>query len=333
MTSSRAHVRLVVATVAVAFGCGARDARLERAERELPVVPAETPEAAPALANARPCFGVVTDSAVVRDPRLTEISGMVASRREPGVLWAHNDSGETRALFFALDLHGATRAEIEIDGAPHVDWEDVARFTAPDGRELLYFADVGDNGARDGSVPTRDHVEVVVAEPPALPPGVSSSTLHVTTFDLLTFRYPDGPRDSEAIFVDAASGDLYLLSKTNEGPQGLYRDAAPHAPGETRTLERVMELLPGRSLADGITAADSDAAGNVAIRTYREAYYFPGRPAAAVREVLGDAPVEIAHLHEYQGESVAIAVDGTGLFTISEGDAQTLHFVPFVTCP
>jgi hypothetical protein len=258
---------------------------------------------------------------------------MVASLREPGVLWAHNDSGEPSARFFALGLDGVVRAEIEIDGAPHVDWEDVARETTEGGRELLYFADAGDNGARDGSTRPRDHVEVVVVEAPALPPGVSSGTLHVEAFELLAFRYPEGPRDCEAIFVDPIGGDLYFLSKTNEGPHTLHRDAAPHAPGVVRTLETVMTLLPGRDLGDAITGADADARGSIAIRTYRHVHYFPRAPRQTVRDVLGGPPCDVAHLHEHQGEAIAIAADGSGFYTISEGEAETLHFVPLVHCP
>lgn len=333
----------VLVLAVLALGCGSAGRGLERASASSPeaptaevsrtgVVGSGTPPAAASAAEAR-CLGTPVERGVLADARLDEISGLVVSRREPDVLWAHNDSGEATARFFALATDGTVRAEIEIEGAPHHDWEDVALHTTPDGREVLYFADAGDNGARDGSAAPRGHVEIVSVEPPPLPPGVAAETLHVTSFSVLHFRYPDGPHDCEAAFVDAATGDLYLLSKANEGPHALYRAGAPHEPDTLRTLERLMELLPGDDLGDAITAADADASGGIAIRTYRQAFYFPRLGGATVLDTLRGAPCEIAHLHERQGESIALAENALGFFTVSEGEAQPLHFVPFVACP
>ena len=47
----------------------------------------------------------------VTDPRLSEISGLAASRAHPGVLYVQNDSGEPHARFFAIDTTGAVLAE------------------------------------------------------------------------------------------------------------------------------------------------------------------------------------------------------------------------------
>ena len=42
---------------------------------------------------------------IVRIPDLPEASGIAVSRRSPGRLWAHNDSGE--AVLVALDTRGS----------------------------------------------------------------------------------------------------------------------------------------------------------------------------------------------------------------------------------
>lgn len=315
--------------VLVLVGCGARERAVAR-----PIEAAEPPPIEPvAVGGVTPslCLGSVTDVGTVADGRLSEISGLVASRRQPSLLWAHNDSGEEVARVFALGRDASVRAEIVVDGAPHVDPEDIAVETTSDGRELVYLADAGDNGARDHSIPARASVDVIVFEPPLLGADVRTDAVHVAAFDLLTFTYPDGPHDSEAIFVDASTGDLYVLSKTATGPHTLYRDPAPHSPGTSRVLSRVVDLLPAEDLGGSITGADSDPIGRIAIRTYRGAFVFEASPGGGVAGTLARPPVEVAHLHEHQGESIALVDDG--FFSISEGDAETLHHVAFVACP
>src|SRR2546427_1152391 len=65
-----------------------------------------------------------------RSRRLTESSGVVASRAHPGILWTHNDSGDGPYLY-ATDLHGTDRGVVKVTGARNVDWEDIARGPCP----------------------------------------------------------------------------------------------------------------------------------------------------------------------------------------------------------
>src|SRR5262245_36786075 len=50
-------------------------------------------------------FASAAPQAVITLPELTEASGLVASRQNPGVLWTHNDSG-SGATVFALSTNG-----------------------------------------------------------------------------------------------------------------------------------------------------------------------------------------------------------------------------------
>src|SRR5215470_9495040 len=78
---------------------------------------------------------------------LPELSGIAASRRHPGVYWAHNDSDRPLVLY-ALRESGELLASFPLRGARAVDPEDVA--VAPcrrdDPRSCVYLADTGDNG-------------------------------------------------------------------------------------------------------------------------------------------------------------------------------------------
>src|SRR5437899_499106 len=54
-------------------------------------------------------------------PAIREASGIVASRRHPGVFWVHNDSGNPPALY-AVRRDGRLVREYAV-GAPNLDWE------------------------------------------------------------------------------------------------------------------------------------------------------------------------------------------------------------------
>jgi hypothetical protein len=84
------------------------------------------------------------------DPRIGESSGVAASRRSPGVLWTHNDSGD-RPYLFATDTSGAALGTFSVTGARNVDWEDIALGRCA-GATCLYLADTGDNNERRSSV-------------------------------------------------------------------------------------------------------------------------------------------------------------------------------------
>lgn len=137
---------------------------------------------------------------------LDETSGLARSMRDADLLWAVNDDGAP--VLYGIGRDGRKRGKVEIRKAGHRDWEDLAAFEL-DGIPYLLVADVGDNDAR-----RRDVTVYVVEEPD---PG--DDTIDVAwEFD---FSYPDGPRDTEAVAVDAREGRIYVLSKRDIPPR-LY---------------------------------------------------------------------------------------------------------------
>src|SRR6185295_19059380 len=74
---------------------------------------------------------------------LSEASGIVGSRSLAGVLWTHNDSGDS-ARFFALGTDGTLLGQFSLTGGFNVDWEDIALGPKPGGGNYLYLADIGD---------------------------------------------------------------------------------------------------------------------------------------------------------------------------------------------
>jgi len=88
----------------------------------------------------------------VQTELIHEASGIAASRKNPGVLWVHNDSGDSARLY-AVNLEGKLVAVCRIKGARARDWEDIAVGPGPGPRQdYLYIGDIGDNGAKHKSI-------------------------------------------------------------------------------------------------------------------------------------------------------------------------------------
>ena len=87
---------------------------------------------------------VLRQGKTVASDELNEISGVVESRTRTGVLWVHNDSGDT-ARIFAIGLDGRTLGTFGLAGIQARDWEDLAAGPGPvAGRRYLFVGDIGD---------------------------------------------------------------------------------------------------------------------------------------------------------------------------------------------
>jgi hypothetical protein len=255
----------------------------------------------------------------VRDPALTEVSGLDAGIRSPGVWWLHNDSGDAPRVF-AVGRTGRTLGVYRLAGAEAVDWEaiDVGPGPRP-GVPYLYLADVGDNGAR--------RAEIRVYRVPEPRAAAGGGTLRGV--ETLRLAYPDGPRDAEALVVDPRSGALLLIEKREEGgPASVYRAPAGLRPGVLSTLRRSGTLRLGAGLVNAVTAADLSRDGaRLAVRTYGSVHLWQRPPGRSVEATLarpscrGPTPLEL------QGEAVAFRPDGRAYATIAEGRRPPIHLV------
>src|SRR3954451_10421792 len=137
---------LVLGVSAGLAACGGDDAPATTTATAVP--PTTAPAAAPAPRTPALCgaLRVHTTGRVAADGA-TELSGLVASPAQRGVLWTHNDSGDAPRLF-ALRSDGSAIATVAVRGAQAVDWEDLA--AGPDGSLLV--GDIGDNDAARDSV-------------------------------------------------------------------------------------------------------------------------------------------------------------------------------------
>ncbi|MEO6987476.1 MAG: hypothetical protein ABI239_02395, partial [Aquihabitans sp.] len=277
-----------------------------------------------------------------------EISGVVASRDQPGALWVHNDSGHPNDIW-ALDHEGGVLGRFTVTGAKSVDWEDIGLGSDPGagpgvGGSYLYAGDIGDNaftpvlGAElDPRSETNPVLIYRVAEP-EVPAGGSKtetgvdSPVGIATEPAVSFSvaYADGPRDAEALLVDPLTGDLFVISKQwDRSVTGLYRlpadtVAAEVAPQGITTMARVADVAD----AGLVTGADISANGTlVALRTYADVRLWNRDPDETLAETLAEPPTCTRLVREPQGEAVSFGADGRSLVTISEGQGVPLNWL------
>lgn len=249
---------------------------------------------------------------------LIETSGIAVSRRNDGVVWAHNDSG-SQATVHAVGTDGAALGVFTVEGASAVDWEDMAVGSGA-GSDLLYLADIGDN------LTFRDELTVYrVAEPTVTPADAVGEGGTLTGAEHLTVSYPDGPHDAETLLVDPVTGDLFVVTKqTSDVPTGVYRIPAGRPDGARVEMERVGEVpvAAGELVTGGAVSPDGSV---VALRTPEQVLLWTRRPDQTVAEALAATPCQAAVAEEQQGEAIDFTADGRGYVTISEGLNPPIH--------
>lgn len=256
-----------------------------------------------------------------RNPALSESSGVAASRRQPGVLWSLNDSGNP-AWIFATDTLGRDLGVFAVAGARNQDWEAIS--LGPCGAEdCIYIADVGDNEGR------RPTVQLYRIPEPTVPaPARKRATARA---EVLQVRYPDRPRDVEAALVDR-DGGVILVSKGRSGTARTYR-VPPDAWGDSVATAEALGALP-LATAQGLGSLVTDMGlapygDRVAIRTYLEIYLFRLTPDHRLQP-LGVA-CDVTGL-ELQGEGLTW-LDGETLALTSEGGFGAPGTVSVARCP
>ena len=264
-----------------------------------------------------PEIGGRIDLGTVTNTGLNEISGIAASRRNPGFVWVHEDSGDANRIY-ALNSNGQHVASVFVANMAARDWEDICIGPGPsNGVSYIYVGNIGDNSAQYPTKFIARFAEPLIA---GAQPAVTSSV----TADILTFQYPDGPRDAESLMCDPLTRDLYVISK-REASVSVYRLPYPQSTTATTTAQRVTTLTNLNWITSGDISPDGQE-----ILAKNASYIFHWCRAAGqtVGEAMTAAPIRVPYTPEVQGEAVCWAPDGGGYYTISEGSLTHLYFYP-----
>ena len=251
---------------------------------------------------------------------LGETSGIVGSRSLPGVLWVHNDSGDS-ARFFAINSAGALQGQFTLSGVTATDWEDIAIGPKSGGGNYLYLGDIGDNDAN------RAQISVYRTDEPLVSTG---GVIAAASYQQALLQYPGGARNAESLLVDPLSGDLVIITKT---PNGQVFSA----PSTAFDTAGITQLTAQGSLSVAMnkpSAADISPDGlHILVRDRSTtAYLFERSPGQTVAQALHGAAIPVTLAAEEQGEAIGWAADGQGFYTASEWNGrgpQPLYYYSF----
>ena len=226
-------------------------------------------------------------------PLIEEISGITASKIFTDHLWVHEDSG-TPSRIYLLKKDGVIQKPFVLKNLYNRDWEEMTL----SGNEL-YLAETGDNYLVFPSY-------VIYRFPE---PSMAIDT--ITAIDSIQFTYPDGSHDTEAMLVDEATKDIYLITK-RDIPSKVYKLSYPYTPVMVASF---VSALPYSSVTGAAVSADGN---EILVRTYTDVYYYKRSAGQSIPQALAGAAAKLAHHPEPQGEAICFARNGSGYFTISE---------------
>ncbi len=263
-------------------------------------------------------FGPPESLGSLASAELRETSGIAASRTHPGVLWAHNDSGDAAAVH-AIGIDGSDLGRFRLANSLAIDWEDMAVGPGPDAAlDYLYLGDIGDNLEIRSRLP-------IYRIPEPIPDRAGGLVEDVETF---TVTYGEaGSFNAEAMAIDPFGAALYVITKRDDADtQTVFRaPLGDLVPGGVTLLTpvAVLDLGPGTE----VTGADFSADGGLlALRGYSQVWIWT-RTTPDAAAVFASAPCEAPSPEERQGEAIAFDPVRLGYFTVSEGTGAAVNYV------
>ena len=237
------------------------------------------------------------------DNNLMEASGLVASVKNNGYFWSHNDSGNSAEIFL-IDGHASIKLICKFNNLQNRDWEDIAVGTGPEeGKTYIYVGDIGDNNAK------YDVKLIYRFEEPILS---DQKEIVILDYDTLIVKLPDGVRDSEALMIDPITKDMFLFSKREDSVR-LYQIHFPYQQ-DTLLAERIA-ILPFHN----INASDISVDGSeILIKDYDTIYYWIKEGGESIGELIVKKPFELPYDKGRQDEAIAWLRDGSGFCTLGE---------------
>jgi len=271
------------------------------------------PEPAPGGNGLSDQFETIPEQFPIATGIIDEASGLAASVTLPGYLWTIQDSGQPNSLYL-IGKDGKAIKEYNVPGAHNHDWEEVTVGPGPDnGVSYAYIADIGNNN----QPVTTTNVIYRIPEITGMDGSFSQNALQK-----ITFSYPDGPRDAEALIVDPVTKDIFILSKETPNTN-IYRLPFPQSTGEAVVAEK-LGSVPGVVMA---TAGSISKDGSeIVVRTYLGVYYWKRSNGETVAQTLvKSANKTLTVALEPQGEAICFENESKGFYTLSEkGNAASV---------
>ena len=242
---------------------------------------------------------------------IPEASGIVKSRRFPGIFWVHNDSGNAPRLF-AVRSDGRIVRRFRL-AIPNLDWEDIAI----DDQGHLYLGDIGNN---TGLLRVRAIYRIDEPDPSSPEDRGPSAGRHAAVsyvlprsnrFDAEGLVYDQGTAILVAKYLDGREAELFAvpIDPPSPPPTGPSRSRSARSAG----CPASSSPPPAPSLSEDGTllAVCSYAVTRVYRRGESPRLAAPGRGP-----VRGRLPIEGI---TWDGRDLILAAEeGRGLYRLSE---------------
>jgi hypothetical protein len=179
--------------------------------------------------------------------------------------------------------------------------------------QYLYVGDIGDNfNIRGGKI-------AVYRVPDGDPATIGDTFPEVVS---LPYRYPDGPHNAEALFVDPVDPALYLVTKSTDEAL-VFRGSLEQVGDGPMELELIATLFLGAEVSSADISWDG---GIIAFRGYSSVWMWNRAPGQSVAEALAATPCPAPAPEERQGEAIAFDAE-LSYWTVSEGLEPEIHVV------
>lgn len=242
--------------------------------------------------------------------KITESSGLAASRRSPDRFWTHNDSGDKPRLF-CFDRSGKHVGTCQLKKASAYDWEDMCSYMV-NGQPKIMVADIGDNGRK------RKSCFLHIIDEPRDP------TEDLKDFQTVALRYETGSVDCEAIGVDTVRREVLLVEKKIGVTCRVFSAPLPPDGSRKELLAKWIAVLR----LPIVTAMDVSADGSRAIvLTLGQAFEYRRSPTQTWADAFKAEPRTINMPPRRQGEAICYSSSGLDLYLTSERAPTPLFFV------
>ena len=246
-------------------------------------------------------FKETPDTSFIIPGIIDEASGIADSKKNPGLLWVEQDGGNPPEVAL-LSYNGIIQKKIYLKGLQNRDWEDIAIGSGPDpGENYIYIAEIGDNNAV-----YPDYVLYRFIEP-------RQTMDTVYAWDKITFQYPDGSHDAEAIIIDNEMKDIYIITK-RDNLSRIYKLTFP----QSTTVVNAAIYVGEMKISGVCSAAISPDGKELLAKNYTNVYYWKRNNGESIVSALQRMPVTLGYALEPQGEALCFKNDNSAFYTLSE---------------
>jgi hypothetical protein len=245
---------------------------------------------------------------------LIEISGIVFSRQNDGVIWVHNDSGDGPVIY-AINLDGELLGKITLSGINAIDWEDIS-IGEHNGNPSIFIGDFGDNSE------SRIDYKIYIVPEPVISSDSSFTDYSESNFETVNFTYEDGKSNCEALAI-SPQNEIYLIQKHFSRYADLYKIETPDTgSNNVATLVGSFDLVE----ADQVTGMDICSHGkSVVISSYDIINVFTLKDSTDFDTIVDEEMISFYSHTLQQLEAIAFQPVSEDIYFISEGSNETLY--------